>query len=271
MRTFVSNYNHSSKDGSGFAFMSEDGTSSRLSYSSTNSLWFKRTMQGIHRRMGNVWKPDKAISRYVIRGCFVVFEYHWEAYGVDPYSRMLIAKAACIVITGYYGSLRGEEIGKADLGAMRKYWKEAMNHPDIKHIPLILAGIFKGEEGVRLFVQPIIGVTKDGRNLVTWYRRYLRSLEETGSTSGPLFPNEKGLPMSVSELDVHFHSMLLEVQRRFPNAIPDNVNVFDDYSVFRSLRRGATTEAQNVGIAANVIESNNRWRKNHRARRMRPG
>ena len=77
--------------------------------------------------------------------------------------------------------------------------------------------------------------------------------------------------MSVSELDVHFHSVLLEVQRRFPDAIPDSVNVFDDYSVFRSLRRGATTEAQNVGIAANVIESNNRWRKNHRARGMQPG
>ena len=127
---------------------------------------------------------------------------------------------------------------------------------------------YSAEEGVRLFVQPIIGVTKDSRNLITWYCRYLRSLEETGSTSGPLFPNEKGLPMSVSELDVHFHSVLLEVQRRFPNAIPDNVNVFDDYSVFWSLRRGATTEPKNVRIAANVIEFNNRWRKNHRAKGM---
>ena len=101
IQTFVSNYNHASRDGSGFAFMSSDGTSSRLSYSSTNSLWFKRSMQGIHRQMGDVWKPDKAVSRYVIRGCFVAFEYHWEAYGVDPYSRMMIFKVACIVISGY--------------------------------------------------------------------------------------------------------------------------------------------------------------------------
>ena len=91
-----------------------------------------------------------------------------------------------------------------------------------------------------------------------------------GSISTPLFPNEKRLPMSVSKLDVHFHSVLLEVQHRFPNAILGNVNLFDDYSVFWSLWRGTTTEAQNVGIAANEIESNNRCRKNHRAKGIQP-
>ena len=73
---------------------------------------------------------------------------------------MMIAKATCIIITGYYGSFRGEKNGKTDLGEMRKYWKEAMDHPDIKHIPLILEGTLKGEDGVKLFVQPIIGITK---------------------------------------------------------------------------------------------------------------
>ena len=97
------------------------------------------------------------------------------------------------------------------------------------------------------------------------------NLQAIGIITGPLFRNEKGKPMSVSELDVHFHSVLLEVQRRFPSAIPDTVNVMEEFSVFRSLRRGATSEAQNVGIAPNVIDSNNRWRKNHRAKGMRPG
>ena len=79
-------------------------------------------MQGVHRRMGDVWKPDKAVSRHVIRACFTVLEYHWETIGIDNYSRLMIAKAACIIITGYYGSLRDEEIGKSDLGGMRRYW-----------------------------------------------------------------------------------------------------------------------------------------------------
>ena len=271
MRSFLSNYNHTRCGGSGYAFMSLDGTGSRLSYSPTNSLWFKRCMTGLHRRMGDVWKPDKAVSRYVIRGCFSVLEYHWEAYGNDNFSKMMIAKAACIIITGYYASLRGEEVGKADIGGIRKHWKDGMNHPDWKHVPLILAGTFKGEIGVKLFVQPLAAVTKDGRNLAKWYCRYLETLRNEGYISGPLFRNDKGKPMSVAELDVHFHSVLLEVQRRFPNAIPDSVNVIEDYSVYRSLRRGATSEAQNEGIDQTVIESNNRWRKAHRAKGMVPG
>ena len=122
-----------------------------------------------------------------------------------------------------------------------------------------------------MFVQPLIAETNDRRNLIQWYRRYIFSLEVEGYKSGPLFRNDKGLAMSVAELDIHFHSVLLEVQRRFPKAVPDSVNVQEEYSVFRSLRRGATSEAQNVGMDPNVIESNNRWRKKHRAKGMRPG
>ena len=146
-----------------------------------------------------------------------------------------------------------------------------MMEEDYRHIPLILAGTFKGEEGVKLFIQPLAAKTKDSRNLSTWYSRYLQTLQEVGITTGPLFRNDKGSRMSVSELDVHFISLLLEVQRKFPNAIPDSVKVDEVYSVFRSLRRGATSEAQNVGLPEPVIESNNRWRKFHRPRGMRPG
>jgi len=37
------------------------------------------------------------------------------------------------------------------------------------------------------------------------------------------------------------------------------------------MRRGATAEAQNVGIPPHVIEANNRWRKHMRSRGMLPG
>jgi len=39
----------------------------------------------------------------------------------------------------------------------------------------------------------------------------------------------------------------------------------------RSLRRGATAEAQNARIPTNVIEANHRWRKVARAKGMTPG
>ena len=150
MRTFISNYSHAM----GSAFMSDNGTSARVFYSTTNSLislWFKRFMQGAHRRMGDVCLPDKAVSRYVIRGCFSVLEDNWERYGIDNYFKLSISKAACIIITGYYGGLRGEEIGKVHLGWIREHWTEGMCHRDHPHIPIVLSGFFKGEVGIRLF------------------------------------------------------------------------------------------------------------------------
>ena len=35
-------------------------------------------MVGCHHHMGNVWLPDKAVSRYVIGGCFYLLEKDWN-------------------------------------------------------------------------------------------------------------------------------------------------------------------------------------------------
>ena len=102
---------------------------------------------------------------------------------------------------------------------------------------------------------------EDGRDLGVWVKRYVSCLQLNEQRNGHLFPNDKGRPMKVSELDVYLHSILSEVQKRFPTVIPPNVKVEDDYSCSRSLRCGATSEALNVNIPPSVIDANNRWRK----------
>ena len=66
--------------------------------------------------------------------------------------------------------------------------------------------------------------------------------------------------MSISEIDVLFHEVLRLVQDCNPYAIPDDIKIEEDFSVFRLLRRGATSESRNVGIPSNIINANNRWR-----------
>jgi hypothetical protein len=61
------------------------------------------------------------------------------------------------------------------------------------------------------------------------------------------------------------------VQKKYPNLILDEVVIADEYSAFRSFRRGATAEAQNAGIPKEVIEANNRWRKHARGGGITPG
>ena len=59
---FQSNYAHAVIDETGLVFMGLDGTSSRVSNSVTNSVWFSRFMQGYHKRMGDLNLPDKAVD-----------------------------------------------------------------------------------------------------------------------------------------------------------------------------------------------------------------
>ena len=77
--------------------------------------------------------------------------------------------------------------------------------------------------------------------------------------------------MSVAEMDVGLHKLLRAVQSRCSNLIADSVQIEDDYSMKRSLRQGATAEAQNARIPTNIIEANNRWRKVIRVKGMMPG
>ena len=87
-----------------------------------------------------------------------------------------------------------------------------------------------------------------------------------------MFRNKlKKTKMSVAEMDAGFHELLRILQRRCPSLIADTVQVEEDYSLKRSLCRGATVEAQNAQIPTNVIEANNRWRTVARAKGMTPG
>jgi len=71
---------------------------------------------------------------------------------------------------------------------------------------------------------------------------------------------------TIKELDMLFHQYLLVRQQdTMPEIIQQTVNVSRDFSVRRSLRRGATSQACNMNIPKDVIDLNNHWRKVERA------
>jgi hypothetical protein len=80
-----------------------------------------------------------------------------------------VSTTACILISGYYVVLRGKEVNRVDVGAMRKCWTEAVTHVNHPHTPLMLVGTFKKEVGQKLFYQPLISKTKSGRNIELWF------------------------------------------------------------------------------------------------------
>ena len=84
---------------------------------------------------------------------------------IDKYNIKRTATTACIVLAGYFASLRVEEINRIDLGAMIKYWDKATTHEKHPQVALMLSGTFKAETGIKFFCQPLVLQTDSWQNI----------------------------------------------------------------------------------------------------------
>jgi hypothetical protein len=151
----MSNFVHTTPYGLGATFIADDGKGGTESASPTNLDWFKRFMRGCHKRMGDIWIPDRALTIRELLCCQTLLENDWDLFKGDEHGRLKTALTAVSMIEGFAAGLRGEEIVRMDLGAIRKHWNESMDHPDAPHVPLMLAGQFKRKIGEKLFCQPL--------------------------------------------------------------------------------------------------------------------
>jgi hypothetical protein len=88
-RSFYSNFAHTCQGGVGSTFFKDDGTGASVSNSKTNQ---------VHRRMGDVWMPDRALSQFELKSCFEVLESKWKTFERDPVGRKKVSLTACILI-----------------------------------------------------------------------------------------------------------------------------------------------------------------------------
>jgi len=274
LRSHYSNFYHTLPDGTGLTTIADGRGSSTFTGSPTYSYWFRRFMSGCHRRMGDTWMPDRATTLDEVLHSYILLEEDWGRFVGDWDMRLQTALTAIILVGGFSGGLRGEELPKLELGAIRKYWGEAIHHNSTPHVPLVLAGRFKMSEGEKLFFLPLACRSTSGIDNRLWTHRMLEAYGHLGIYSGPVFrvagKREKVKRSAMGDLDPLFHGILSRVQERWPRVISPTVKIQDETSVRRSLRRGSTTEASNRGIPKEVIEANQRWGKHQRSRGVLP-
>jgi hypothetical protein len=120
-----------------------------MSSSPINGLWFRRFREGCHRRMGDVWHPDRQLTIEALLASLSLLEDDWkERYEAMQSRRMEIELLAASLVIGFCGVLRGEEIPKADLEYLSKRLAVALAHSSSPHVPVALFGRFKRQVGV---------------------------------------------------------------------------------------------------------------------------
>jgi hypothetical protein len=78
IRSYFSNFYHTTP--SGVQDVALHGALGRMSSSPTNGLWFPRFMEGCHRRMGDVWHPDKQLMIEGLLASLSLLEDNWKRH-----------------------------------------------------------------------------------------------------------------------------------------------------------------------------------------------
>jgi hypothetical protein len=278
-RAYYSNYVHSSAVGLGIATLAGDKGKQFFTNSPTYTMWFERFMLGCHKRMGDVVCQDRALTIKEVLAIQDVLEEEWSPLEAKPSEknkgrRLEIALLGMAVTAGFSGALRGEEIPKSDLAGCLKHRRESAGDKERPHVTLALRGRFKGETGEKFHLIPLVAESKSKIKNKVWFDRVMDLYEAEGVRNGPVFRvytrRGKLRTAKIADLDPLFHDTLRKVQELYPELISSEIDVAQEYSLQRSLRRGSTTHAGNQRVPPDVVNMNNRWRSQERAGGCRP-
>jgi len=245
-----------------------DRVKHHLTHSPTQSKWFERFCQGCIHRMGQDVRQDWAIPLQALHGLLNLLEEEWNSADQLKQKEQVVSLGAFFVIA-FCGSFRGPVVFLTDLGGLHKYLRETIELGR-DHVIIPLLGRFKGELNSRYHLSPMAKITDSGINILRWVERLVEVREEEGRTQGPAFCNSWGQIADSYTYEAGLIERLCMVQAANPTIIPPDVDIYEQFGISRSFRRGATSVARIRGVDDKVVRLINRWREFESARGRRP-
>jgi hypothetical protein len=218
--------------------------------------------------MGQDVRQDWAIPLPAMHGLMQLLEDEW-AVATTLSHREQIASLGAFSIIAFCSSFHGPEVFLTDLHGLRKYLGEtrALGRD---HVIIPLLGRFKGELHSRYHLAPMASITDSGLQVRRWIERLVQVREEEGRTQGPAFCNSRGQIAEAHVYKAGIMEMLCAVQAESNSIIPPDVEIYEQFGLSRSFRRGATSVACTRGVDDKVVRLINRWREFESARGRRP-
>jgi hypothetical protein len=237
-----------------------------------------RFLTGCKRRMGQDWRPDRAISPQLMQHLLARIENRIMDLGGEENKLELHRwiSAGTYFAISYVVSLRGPEGLLLDLEGCRKHFSSNFGSDGdaTKHVVIALLQRVKGEHNERQHLIPSVNVTKSGIQVRRWMRRTMAANYAEGHVSGPAFCDEKGMVLTTPVMNEILHEMLEEVRAEhnilFLGDILSRADIQEKFNVYRSFRRGSDSRAIAMGVSTIDIDVVNRWSKKEAAGTSRP-
>lgn len=188
-RSAVSNVYHASVTGQGAMVMAKDTRKMVVTECPTYDSWFEKAMKGMHKRMGDDVRPDRALSLDILLAIMRIVARDWEA--APPEQRLDIALEASFYLIAYTLALRGEEVPLTEMKGIHRHWNQGLSH-STPHITIALLGRFKNEIGESYHLMPVVTATPRGLEPKKWIERALSEWERHGRLQGR---NPSGIAM----------------------------------------------------------------------------
>jgi hypothetical protein len=126
-RSAFSNVYQASVEGQQAAVMAKDMRKLMLTKCPTYGTWFEKFTRGMHKRMGDIVKPDKALALEILHEIMKLLEDDWEN---SFHERFNIALEGAFYLISFCCALRGEEVPLMDLNGVTKHWEESGWNPE---------------------------------------------------------------------------------------------------------------------------------------------
>ncbi|KAI2514336.1 hypothetical protein MHU86_229 [Fragilaria crotonensis] len=213
----------------------------RLAPDPCGSLWFQRFMAGCKKRMGQDWRPNRAISVEIMEELLKSAEGRALAATEEETRHKWVMGGAYFCVC-FVLSLRSTEGLLADLEGMIEHYND-----ERPHVIIPLLGRFKGEDHSSQHLMPCVSVTESGIQVKTWIRRLMAVHRAKGRVVGPMFINDRGVQSSTYEMNSLLIECLTDILEQSPTLFGSDVKTAEDlvdkYHVFRSFRRGSESRA----------------------------
>ena len=242
--------------------VSEKKVAAWISGGPTHTRWYGRFMIGVKKRVGEVVKQDEPITIEVMKAVQELLEKRWEA-ATTPEEKEAVATMAVWFLVGFCVGLRGEEMLLIEFNATANSLRYLTARESIPYFLLGISGRIKTNQGQNSHIWlPCAGETSKSKlKPGMWMTRLVGLKRDRGIKDGYLFSKRNGRKGTLSDFADEFYEVLEAVQALEHNPpIEADVNVNEAYGIWRSLRRGVTAHAVNVGTPLNLIHQINRWR-----------
>ena len=262
MKTAFANMWGASIRGSEGAVISRDTAKLFITTCPTHGVWSERFSKGMHERMGDLVKQDLGITIEQMHALMKRYEDRWIKAGPSRELQKQTIFPALFALIAFCCALRGEEVPLVHLDGIVRHWDEAVNHPVHPHIVIALMGRFKNEVSEKYHLMPLVVRTRSGLEPLKWTKRMIdwNRTAPTPIRRGYVFLDKHGNKARASEYEDDILGELENIQRETVNIIGKGTNVYEEFGMARSFRRGSDAHAQNCGVHTDDIERNNRWR-----------